>query len=100
MIRLHRSLARFIAAFALVLCVFAAGDAFAQDAKPALPTAPGAQKAGEGGPSQAPASLPGAPGTSPLEPYLVTWLLPVSGILCAFVGVTVDKRVRANRGRL
>ncbi|GAC1313519.1 MAG: hypothetical protein NVSMB21_24780 [Vulcanimicrobiaceae bacterium] len=86
------------------LVVAAAGTAtpvFAQNAAPAvaLPTAPGAHKAVEGGPSQAPASLPG-PGESPLEPYLVTWLLPISGLIVAGVFVLVDKRVRLRHGRL
>ncbi len=73
----------------------------AQNASPgaALPTAPGAEKATEGGASQAPASLPGY-GASPLEPYLVTWLLPVAGIIVAIVFVTVDKRMRMTRRRL
>lgn len=60
----------------------------------ALPTAPGAQRAGEGGLTQAHASLPGQPGTSPLEPYLITWLLPVSGLLAVFAGFYVDRRIR------
>jgi len=79
----------------IVAAGFAAVPAVAQNAAPAvaLPTAPGANKAVEGGPSQAPASLPG-PGQSPLEPYLVTWLLPVSGILVAFAFVAVDRRLR------
>jgi len=97
--RLLRFLVPYVAALALV-AFFAPGAVYAQD-KPAvaLPTAPGAQKAVEGGPSQAPASLPGS-GASPLEPYLVTWLLPVSGLLCAIIAVGVDKRVRMSAGRL
>lgn len=92
---------RFLAPFFAAVIGYAAATSvptFAEDAKPAvvLPTAPGAQKAVEGGPSQAPASLPG-PGESPLEPYLVTWLLPVAGILVAIVFVTVDKRMRTSR---
>lgn len=92
---------RLIFAALVVVAVFDAAPSFAQDAKPAiaLPTAPGAQKAVEGGPSQAPASLPG-PGESPLEPYLVTWLLPVAGIFVGIVFVIVDKRMRVSRRRL
>ena len=31
---------------------------------------------------------------SPLEPYLITWLLPVSGLLVLCAGFYVDRRVR------
>lgn len=87
---------RFFAPLFAALVAIAASHAtpaFAQNAPVALPTAPGAHKAVEGGLSQAPASLPG-PGESPLEPYLVTWLLPVAGIFVAIVFVAVDKRMR------
>ena len=57
-----------------------------------LPTAPGAQRATDGG-TTAGASLPGT--ASPLEPYLVTWLLPVGGLLSVAFMVFVDKRMRA-----
>lgn len=59
---------------------------------PALPVVPGAEKAAS---SQAPASLPAAPGSSPLEPYLITWLLPVAGIGSAAFALWVDKKMRA-----
>ncbi|GAC1548552.1 MAG: hypothetical protein NVS3B16_21580 [Vulcanimicrobiaceae bacterium] len=97
---MKRFLASFLAAFVFAVAL-AAAPAYAQNASPAaaLPTAPGAQKAAEGGLSQAPASLPGN-GASPLEPYLVTWLLPVAGVIVAIVFVTVDKRLRATGGRL
>ncbi len=96
---MKRFLAPLLAVFVFAAAL-AAGPVYAQDASPAagLPTAPGAQKAVEGGASQAPASLPGA-GGSALEPYLVTWLLPVAGIIVAIVFVTVDKRIRMTRGR-
>jgi hypothetical protein len=61
----------------------------------ALPTAPGANRATQGGLSEAPASLPKVHGASPLEPYLVTWLLPVSGILIAAICLVMDRRLRA-----
>ncbi len=84
---------------ALVLGLFLAlgSPVYAQQgAAPApLATAPGASKAGEGGLSSAPASLPGGPnGASPLEPYLVTWLLPVSGIIAVFMAVYADRQIR------
>jgi hypothetical protein len=63
----------------------------------ALPTAPAADRASQGGLSEAPASLPKVHGASPLEPYLVTWLLPVSGILIAALCVGMDRRLRAHR---
>lgn len=91
---MKRIIASLVAAFVLAVA-FATAPVFAQTAPAALPTAPGAEKAGEGGLSQAPASLPG-PGESPLEPYLVTWLLPVAGIIVAIVFVAVDKRIRAS----
>ena len=94
---------RFFAPLFAALVVVAAGFAtpvFAQNAAPVvLPTAPGAHKAVEGGPSQAPASLPG-PGESPLEPYLVTWLLPIAGAIVGVLFIFVDKRVRLRHGRL
>jgi len=64
----------------------------------ALPTAPAADRASQGGLSEAPASLPKVHGASPLEPYLVTWLLPVSGLLIAAICVVMDRNLRA-RGR-
>jgi hypothetical protein len=79
------------AVLAVVVCAFCAQAALAQAA---LPTAPAADRASQGGLTAAAASLPGENG-SPLEPYLVTWLLPVSGILTALVLVSVDKNVRA-----
>ncbi len=63
----------------------------------ALPTAPAADRASQGGLSEAPASLPKVHGASPLEPYLVTWLLPVSGILIAALCLTMDRRLRKHR---
>lgn len=86
------------AAAALVLGLFLALGSWglAQTTPGPLATAPGASKAGEGGFSSAPASLPGGPnGASPLEPYLVTWLLPVSGIIAVFIAIYVDRRLRA-----
>jgi hypothetical protein len=66
----------------------------------ALPTAPAADRASQGGLSEAPASLPKVRGASPLEPYLITWLLPVSGILVAAICLGTDRRLRAKGVRL
>jgi hypothetical protein len=56
-----------------------------------LPPVPGANK-------DAPkASAPGEGGGA-LEPYLVTWLLPVTGIIMAASGIVVDRRMRAKGG--
>ena len=65
-------------------------------AQAALPTAPAADRTANGGTTSAAASLPGD-GGSPLEPYLVTWLLPISGLLAAGAGVAVDRRMRVAR---
>lgn len=89
---MKRIIANLVATMALAAGI-ASLPAVAQSPSGALPTAPGAQKAVDGGLSQAPASLPGY-GASPLEPYLVVWLLPVSGIVVAVVFAAVDKRVR------
>jgi hypothetical protein len=59
-----------------------------------LPTAPGADRAVSGGLSQAHASLPGGPGLSPLEPYLILWLLPASGLVTVAAGVYADRRTQ------
>jgi hypothetical protein len=87
-----------VAILAALLVVGAAGlptSGIAQTQ--ALPTAPGANRASQGGLSEAPASLPKVHGASPLEPYLVTWLLPVSGILIAALCLAMDRRLRTNR---
>jgi hypothetical protein len=78
-----------VAAFGLGIFLCLAAPASAQSPVP-LPTAPGADRAVSGGLTQAPASLPGGPGSSPLEPYLVLWLLPVSGVLTLLAGRLVD----------
>ncbi len=78
-------------AFATLSALPVAAQTDAASSAPALPQAPGAERAAS---SQAPASLPGAPGLSPLEPYLITWLLPVAGIICAGSFQYVDKRLR------
>jgi hypothetical protein len=88
-----------IAAVALIWFVTLASRAAAQTAPVALPTAPGADRAVNGGLSQAHASLPGGPGLSPLEPYLVLWLLPVSGLLTVAAAVYVDRRILALQRR-
>jgi hypothetical protein len=79
------------------VAIFAAWAAFAApaSAQTGLPTAPAADRAGQGGYTSAPASLPGY-GASPLEPYLITWLLPISGLLCAIIGIGVDRRMRGS----
>jgi hypothetical protein len=90
----HRiSLAAALAPLSLV-AVLATGAPAAAQSPAALPTAPGADRAVNGGLSQAHASLPGGPGLSPLEPYLVTWLLPASGLLTVAAGIFVDRQVR------
>ena len=76
------------------LPALAQSAALAESSPAALPTAPGAEHAAEGGLTQAHASLPGEPGTSPLEPYLIAWLLPVAGLLTVFAGFYVDRRIR------
>ena len=89
------------AAFVLGAALWAWSPAFAQDqpSPAALPTAPGAERTGEGG-LTAGASLPGGPnGASPLEPWLVTWLLPVSGIIAVFFATYVDRQIRLPRRR-
>lgn len=95
---MKRLISALAVAFVFAAALFAA-PALAQSSPVVLPTAPGAHKAVEGGASQAPASLPGY-GASPLEPYLVTWLLPVAGIVVAIVFVSVDKRIRRAGGSL
>jgi hypothetical protein len=72
----------------------------AQTAPGPLPTAPGADRAVNGGLTQAKASLPGGPDRSPLEPYLVIWLLPLSGLLTVAAGIYVDRQVLARSRRL
>ena len=61
----------------------------------ALPVVPNGEKAADN-PASAPASLPAVHGSSPLEPYLVTWLLPVGGIFAAAFALYVDKKMRAS----
>ncbi|MBD5656050.1 MAG: hypothetical protein IAI50_12860 [Candidatus Eremiobacteraeota bacterium] len=85
---------RLVSLSVFVACAACAPAAFAQTPAGGLPTAPAADRAGEGGFTSSAASLPG-PGQSPLEPYLITWLLPVSGIVCAVAGLTVARRLRA-----
>lgn len=87
--------ARFTVAMCVALCGGGslAGPALAQTV--ALPTAPGADRATQGGASMAPASLPKVAGASPLEPYLITWLLPVFGLLIFGISVGVDRTLRA-----
>ncbi|GAC1415621.1 MAG: hypothetical protein NVSMB5_04970 [Candidatus Velthaea sp.] len=82
-------------AFGLLLG--AALPAHAQSGPSPLPTAPGADRERIDGGTQAAASLPGGEHRSPLEPWLIVWLLPVSGILSAAVAVSVDKRMQASR---
>ena len=87
----------FAAAFCAVLTLAAitpVTSAFAQTQ--ALPTAPGADRASQGGLPEAPASLPKVAGASPLEPYLITWLLPVSGIIIFGFCVFFDRRLRTS----
>jgi hypothetical protein len=91
-------LAVFVAAAALSSPVAAQSPSGVESPGPGggLPTAPAADRAAEGGLSASAASLPGpGNGASPLEPYLVTWLLPVSGLLSAIVAIGIDRRVRS-----
>lgn len=81
-------LARLTTLTALMLAA-ATAYVFAQG----LPEAPNASaKASEGG-TTAGASLE-REGGSALEPYLITWLLPVFGIIAFASCVVVDKRIR------
>lgn len=83
-------------AFPLIVAAAGAPALVQADPVVTLPTAPNAQKAGDGGYTGASASLPGDNG-SPLEPYLYLAILAGGGILAA-LGVTVtDRRVRAAR---
>ena len=88
-----------IVAAALVWFTVLAARAAAQTAPVALPTAPGADRAVNGGLTDAHASLPGGPGRSPLEPYLVLWLLPASGLLTVAAAIYVDRRILALQRR-
>jgi hypothetical protein len=62
-----------------------------------LPVVPNAQRAADGGLTAGHPSLAGPNGSSPLEPYLVTWLLPVSGLLTAFAVIGLDRNLRRRR---
>jgi hypothetical protein len=62
-----------------------------------LPTAPAAERAGNGGYSYADASQPGE-GGSPLEPYLFLAILAGGGIIAGIAGVMTDRRVRVAHG--
>ena len=70
------------ALFALALTVAAVAG---------LPPVPGADK-------DSPKASSRGEGGGALEPYLITWLLPASGIIVAIVGVVVDRRMRV-KGR-
>ncbi len=88
-----RTLAAMILSAFLIVVATSVVQAQAQP----LPTAPGAQKAVSDGPRpQAPASVPGY-GGSPLEPWLIVWLLPISGILAVGVATATDRAIRAGR---
>lgn len=94
--------------FVLALVFFASMPTFVAAQTPtdapssapgALPVVPNGEKAAEM-PASAPASLPAVHGSSPLEPYLVTWLLPVGGIFSVVVALYADKKMRASmKGR-
>ncbi len=88
-----------IVAAVLIWFVTPVSRAAAQSAPVVLPTAPGADRAVNGGLSEAHASLPGGPGLSPLEPYLVLWLLPMSGLLTVAAAIYVDRRMLALQRR-
>lgn len=99
---MNRSIAhRLLAALTLTVGLGFSGFAVAtaQDATPAaLPTGPDAQnKSANGGYTSAKASLPDGPGSSPLEPYLVVWLIPVAGALSGFAMIWFEKRVQSTR---
>jgi hypothetical protein len=81
--------------FASAPVLVAAQTDQASSAPGALPVVPGGQKAMDP-PAAAPASLPAVHGSSPLEPYLVTWLLPVGGIFAVAVELYIDKKMRAS----
>jgi hypothetical protein len=95
--KMYRSIPSiFLGILALGLTLFVSTPVFAQAA---LPTAPAASRAVQGGLTSSAASLPGPNGASPLEPYLVTWLLPISGIGAALFALYVDRRMRNQRVR-
>jgi hypothetical protein len=89
-----------VAGFAAVLYEASVSSVKAQAAPAALPTAPGADRAVSGGLSEAHPSLPGGPGLSPLEPYLILWLLPASGLVTVFAGIYADRRTQARTKQL
>lgn len=63
-----------------------------------LPQVPGAaEKGSRGGTTSAAASLEGSTGSA-LEPYLITFLLPVFGIIVFAVCLYVDKLLRRSLG--
>ncbi len=72
---------------------FMLGPAFAY--AQGLPQAPGADtKAAQGG-MTAGASVE-REGGSALEPYLVTWLIPLFGVIIFATCIVVDKKMRAS----
>ena len=88
---------RWFGSITLGAVVFFGGYAGAVAQPGPLPTAPAASKvATDPERPMAPASIPGY-GGSPLEPWLIVWLLPVSGLLSVIVATAVDRAVRARR---
>ncbi len=78
--------------------LFANGYALASaQAQGGIPAAPAAHKmAHDPEKPSAPASLRGY-GGSALEPWLLIWLLPISGALCVGAMTAVDRGLRAGR---
>jgi hypothetical protein len=78
--------------------VLAQTDAGSASSAPGnLPVAPHAERAYDGGLTSGHPSLAGVNGSSPLEPYLVTWLLPASGLIAVFAAFGADRTLRSRR---
>ncbi len=82
---------------ALACCIFAlaGGVLSAQPGGPKpVPTVPGSQSAGSGGYTSSQPSTGAGSAIGPLEPYLVTLLIPGFGIIAAVVAIAIDRRMR------
>ena len=88
---------KWVSATIVGAALFANGYALASAQAGGIPTAPAAKKvANDPEKPSAPASLRGY-GGSALEPWLLIWLLPVSGAFCVGAATFVDRGVRAGR---
>jgi len=87
-------IARFVKIIALTILVMS-GLTETRALAVGLPQVPGATQKAQAGGMSAGASLEG-PSGSALEPYLITWLLPVFGIIAAVFCVAADRRLRVS----